>query len=63
LQQKIVLNKLPLFGEKSARWALRTLKLAVMAHFNAAEHLNNYKDGKISKNGKHSMKTKLKESV
>jgi len=27
-----------------------------MVHFNAAEHLNNYKGGKISKNGKHSIK-------
>lgn len=49
--------------KKSARWALPILKLAVMVHFNAAEHLNNYKGGKVSKNGKHSMKTKLKESV
>jgi hypothetical protein len=39
------------------------MKLAVKVHFNAAEHLNNYKSGKISKNGENSMKTKLKESV
>lgn len=62
-KQKIVLNKLPSFGEKSARWTLRTLKLEVMVHINVVEHLNNYKGGKISKNGKHSTKTKLKESV
>jgi hypothetical protein len=60
-QQKIFLNKLPSFGEKSARWALPILKLADMIRFNEAEHLNNYKGGKISKNGKRFMKTKLKE--
>jgi hypothetical protein len=62
-QQKIFLYKLPSFAEKSARWALHIMKLVVMVHFNAAEHLNNYKGGKISKHGKHSIKTKLKESV
>jgi hypothetical protein len=62
-QQKIFLNKLPSLGEKSARWALHTLKLAIMVHFNAAEHINNYKGRKISKNGKHSMKTNMKESI
>jgi hypothetical protein len=51
------------FGEEYARWALHILKLTVVVHFNAVEHINNYKGGKISKNGKHSMKTKLKESI